>query len=94
MRSIFSITAAGGAEAAVIISTRCGNVAALGCRRVDQHAHDDRRAAQMGDAVVGDGGEDRLGGDAGAGRHGCRPAAVTVQGKHQPLQWNIGSVQR
>ena len=22
------------------------------------------------------------------------PSAVTVQGKHQPLQWNIGSVQR
>ena len=22
------------------------------------------------------------------------PAAVTAQGKHQPLQWNIGSVHR
>src|ERR1022692_204774 len=28
-------------------------------------------------------------------RHTCRaPAAVTAHGKHQPLQWNIGSVHR
>jgi hypothetical protein len=28
-------------------------------------------------------------------RHTCvPPSAVTVHGKHQPLQWNIGSVQR
>ena len=30
-----------------------------------------------------------------ARRQTCVPAiAVTVQGKHQPLQWNIGSVHR
>jgi hypothetical protein len=29
------------------------------------------------------------------GRHTCVPAAaVTAHGKHQPLQWNIGSVHR
>jgi hypothetical protein len=29
------------------------------------------------------------------GRHRCTPpTAVTAQLKHQPLQWNIGSVQR
>ncbi len=29
------------------------------------------------------------------GRHTCvPPAAVTAQVKHQPLQWNIGSVHR
>ena len=29
------------------------------------------------------------------GRHTClAPTAVTAQVKHQPLQWNIGSVQR
>src|SRR5829696_8036420 len=28
-------------------------------------------------------------------RHTCRPpTAVTAQAKHQPLQWNIGKVQR
>ena len=28
-------------------------------------------------------------------RHTCVPATSdSVQGKHQPLQWNIGSVQR
>ena len=24
----------------------------------------------------------------------CAPTAVTAHGKHQPLQWNIGSVHR
>ena len=32
---------------------------------------------------------------AGCLRHTCVPAlSVTVQGKHQPLQWNIGSVHK
>ena len=60
--------------------------------RVDQQAVHDGCAAVMRDAVVADGIED--------GRH--RPAQSTFArrgppwstGKHQPLQWNMGSVHR
>ena len=53
----------------------------------------DRRAAQMRHPVLGDGVEDGAGldppqADMGARQRRHRP------GKHQPLQWNIGKVQR
>ena len=53
-------TAAGGAEAAVIIRTFCGNGSPRRLGRVDEHAHDHGRAAQMGDRLLGERGEDRL----------------------------------
>ena len=40
--------------------------------RVHQHVEHDRRAAQMGDAMLGDRGEDRRRDRPGAGRHACR----------------------
>ena len=60
--------------------------------RVDQHRHDDRRAAEMGDAVIGDGVVDRLRphpaqADMGAGLHGQRPRkapAVAVEHRQRP----------
>ena len=62
-------------------------------RRIEQRRHHDRRAAQMRHLVPGDGVVDRRGAhlaqaDIGAGNDRHRP------GKHQPLQWNIGSVHR
>ncbi len=86
-----SITAAGGAAPAVIMSTGRGNLLVAG---VEQHVHHHRRAAQMGDAVALDRLVDRRRPRPGAGRHACPASAVTVHGKHQPLQWNIGNVQR
>jgi hypothetical protein len=59
-----------------------------------QHGrHDDRRAAQVGHLVVGDGIEHRLGADPSQADVGAADTGQ-VQGKHQPLQWNMGSVQR
>ena len=61
--------------------------------RVEQDRHDDRRAAQVGDAVLGDQVVHRLG--ATWRRQTWTPALTLIDhGKHQPLQWNIGSVHR
>ncbi len=91
--SIFSSTAAGGAEAAVITSTvrpsaRRAPAGALTSMLSTIGAPQKwvtpcvAMASKMAAAST-------------RRRQTCVPAsAVTVQGKHQPLQWNIGSVHR
>ena len=59
----------------VITSTRWSNGAPHARRRVDHHAHHDRRAAQVGHPVLGDRGDRSRRPRPGAGRRGCRPAA-------------------
>ena len=44
--------------------------------------------------VLGDGLEDCPGLDPCAGTRGCPHRALIAQVKHQPLQWNMGRVQR
>ena len=62
--------------------------------RVGEHVEHDRRAAEMGDAVLARSAR-KIAAGSTRRRQTCVPAtAVTAQVKHQPLQWNIGSVQR
>ncbi len=64
-------------------------------RRVRQQIQHDRRAAQMRDAMLGDHRKDRRRIDAAQAETWVpATAAVTAQGKFQPLQWNIGRVHR
>ena len=91
--SIALMTFAGGGEPPVWMSHDVRELALLLVRRVDQHREHRRRAAHVRDAVLDDHREDRAGST--ARRQTCvPPIAVTDQGKHQPLQWNIGSVHR
>ena len=53
---------------------------ALAVRRIDDHAHDDRRPAQMGDAVLGEGGDRSSRWRSCAGRHASRPACRRSRG--------------
>ena len=63
-------------------------------RRIDQHAVDDRRAAEMRHAMFR-GSASKMSAASTLRRHTLVPACrAMVQGKHQPLQWNIGSVHR
>ena len=72
---------------------RVRNAGAQHLRRIDQKAVDNRRAAQVRDAMLADQREDQRRIDlAQADADACLQASV--QGKHQPLQWNIGSVHR
>jgi hypothetical protein len=88
-----SIIAAGGARAATR-PRRCGSMPsrqALGAlTSIRMH---DRRAAVVADLVLADRIEISLAST--RRRQTLTPAlAATVHGKHQPLQWNIGSVHR
>ena len=62
-------------------------------RRIDEQRVHDRRSTVVRDAVLAHQVEDEFGIDL-AETHVCPALAATVQGKHQPLQWNIGSVHR
>ena len=93
MRAMPSIIAAGGAAPATIALTLCVDAGAHRLGRGDKQVVDDRRGAVVVDALAADRIEDRLRLDlaqadvrAAEQRHG--------PGKHQPLQWNIGSVHR
>ncbi|GAA2877517.1 hypothetical protein GCM10020220_079040 [Nonomuraea rubra] len=59
----------------------------------EQRGQDGRGAAQVGDAVLADQ-PPRLAGLHLGQADVPAPASVTAQGKHQPWQWNIGSVHR
>jgi hypothetical protein len=61
---------------------------------VDQHAVDDRRAAHVGHLVAADELEDQRRVDLAQADVDAGVGSAMVQGKHQPLQWNIGSVHR
>ena len=66
----------------------------LGGRCAEQRRHDDRRAAQMRDGMLGEA-RRQIGLARTARRQTCVPATTDIdQGKHQPLQWNIGNVHR
>ena len=70
-----------------------GGCALRRIRGVDQRVVDDRRAAHVGDAVLSI--SSKIFAGSTLRRQTLMPAAAAmVQGKHQPLQWNIGSVQR
>ena len=74
--------------------TVCGRGRLLGIVGVEQRRHHDRRAAEMRDAVLGDR-VDTSPSRAPTAGSTCVPATTEIDhGKHQPLQWNIGSVQR
>ncbi len=59
-------------------------------RRIDQHVMHNRCPAEMGDAMAADERRRPSPPPPGAGTRWCPPALPRVQGKHQPLQWNIG----
>ena len=95
MRSIFSITAAGGAEAAVITSTfrplplplRTASGALASMLRTIGAA---QKCVTPSVAIAS-----RIAPASTRRRQTLVPSiAAIVHGKHQPLQWNIGSVQR
>jgi hypothetical protein len=93
MRSQPSIIAAGGAAPAIRPLHLCAMPSRRLGRGVDQHAVDDRGAAHVRDPCSRIEREDRAGST--RRRHTLVPAtSAIVQGKHQPLQWNIGSVHR
>ena len=72
----------------------CVDAALHFVRRVDQHRMHDRRAAVMRD-LVRRGSHRRSPSASTLRRHTFVPAfAAIVHAKHQPLQWNIGSVHR
>ena len=88
-----SMTAAGGAEPAVIIAIRRSNLrprssGALSSMFITIGAP--HRCVTPCSAIAA-----KIAAASTRRRQTCVPAsAVTVQGKHQPLQWNIGRVQR
>ncbi len=90
---IAASTASGGGAAAVAKLTTCGSGFFSASRRVEQDRHHDRRAAQMRHLVLAI--ASYIAVARTARRQTCVPATIdTVHGKHQPLQWNIGSVHR
>ena len=64
-----------------------------GVRVVDERRVHGRCAVVVGHALLAEQPPDHLRVDR-AQAHVLPAAAVTAHGKHQPLQWNIGSVQR
>ena len=65
----------------------------LGGGRIEQRRHHDRRATEMRHLVVAM--ASYIAGARTCRRQTCVPATTeSDQVKHQPLQWNIGSVQR
>ena len=94
IRSMPSIIDAGGAAAATMACTLCVMPCFIFVRRVDQHRVHDRRAAIVRRPCAP---ESRRRSPCASTlrRQTCVPAiAAIVHGKHQPLQWNIGSVHR
>jgi len=86
-----SITAGGGGAPAVVMSTGCdtgradGSAASM-TSTVGAPFKCDTRSSSINLHTTG---------GSTFGRHTCvAPTAVTAQVKHQPLQWNMGSVQR
>ena len=61
--------------------------------RVEQGRHDEGRAREMRHPMLGDRLVHLLGADGAEADMGAGDEEID-QGKHQPLQWNIGSVQR
>ncbi len=86
-------TASGGGAAAVTNSILCGSgrfSASLALSKVDMTMGAPHRCVTLCSAIASNTGLART-----WRRHTCVPAtAEMVQGKHQPLQWNIGRVHR
>ena len=91
--AIAASTASGGGAAAVTNCTVCGSgrfSSGLALSRVDMTIGAPHRCVTLCSAMASymAFGRTHL-------RHTCVPATTdSVQGKHQPLQWNIGSVHR
>ncbi len=86
-------TASGGGAAAVTNSTLCGSgrfSSAGASSSVDMTIGAPHRCVTLCSAMASNTALART-----QRRHTCVPATTdSVQGKHQPLQWNIGSVHR